>query len=172
MGSAAHAQSTPAPSNTNIAGPSASATGNVTNQAVQVLQGPYAVNTYGSGVSCQGATFSVSPFLMNSGNNSDDPEAFATRNGNWGISAGLNIPLDGNLMDLCKKRAATEIERQRAEADKARLDFELVRLLKCGEAIKNGITFHPNSPYYKICADVVVRYPKVEDVVNGSNSTN
>jgi hypothetical protein len=36
--------------------------------------------------------------------------------------------------------------------------------LKCGEAIKNGITFHPESPYHKICADVVVRYPNVKDV--------
>jgi len=68
-------------------------------------------------------------------------------------------------MDLCRKRAATEIARQQAETDKARLDFELVRLLKCGEAIKTGITFHPDSPYYKICADVVVRYP------NGTNTT-
>jgi hypothetical protein len=161
-----------APSNTNIAGPSASATGNVTNQAVQVLQGPYAVNTYGGGVSCQGATFSLSPFGMSGNNSSDDPESFASRNGNWGISAGLNIPLDGNLMDLCKKRAETEIARQQAETDKARLDFELVRLLKCGEAHKNGIMFHPESPYYKICADVVVKYPRVEDVVNGTNTTN
>ena len=77
-----------------------------------------------------------------------------------------------NLMDLCRRRAAVEIARQQAETDKARLDFELVRLLKCGEAYKNGIMFHPQSPYYKICADVVVKYPKVEDVVNGTHTTN
>lgn len=163
------AQSAPAPSNTNIAGPSASATGNVTNQAVQVLQGPYALNTYGAGVSCQGATFSVSPFALGSNNSSEDPETFTSRNGNFGISAGVNIPLDGGLMELCKARAKVEIERQKAEADKARLDFELVRLLKCGEAYKNGVSFHPDSPYHKICADVVVKYPRVQDVVNGSN---
>jgi hypothetical protein len=68
------------------------------------------------------------------------------------------------LMELCKSRAKVEIARQQSEVDKSRLDFELVRLLKCGEAIKNGITFHPESPYYKICADVVVRYPNVKDV--------
>jgi hypothetical protein len=130
------------------------------------------LNTYGGGVSCQGATFSVSPFLLSSQNNSDDPETFTSRNGNWGISAGINIPLDGRLMELCKKRAATEIARQQAETDKARLDFELVRLLKCGEAYKSGVMFHPKSPYYKICADVVVKYPKVEDVINGSNKIN
>jgi hypothetical protein len=125
-----------APSNTNIAGPSASATGNVTNQAVQVLQGPYAVNTYGGGVSCQGATFSISPFVTRNNNNSADPEAFESNSGNWGISAGLNIPLDNSLLNLCRQRVEVEITRQQAEADKARLDFELVRLLKCGEAIK------------------------------------
>jgi hypothetical protein len=150
-----------APSNTNIAGPSASATGNVTNQAVQVLQGPYAMNTYGNGVACQGATFSISPFMLKSGNSNMDPESFDSSSHNWGISAGLNVPLDGGLMELCKERARTEIKRQNAEADKARLDFELVRLLKCGEAIKSGVTFHPSSPYSKICSDVVVRYPQI-----------
>jgi len=109
---------------------------------------------------------------MSSNNASDDPESFASRNGNWGVSAGLNIPLDGDLMGLCKKRAATEIARQQVETDKARLDFELVRLLKCGEAYKNGVMFNLDSPYFKVCADVVVKYPKVEDVVNGTNRTN
>ena len=159
-----------APSNTNIAGPSASATGNVTNQAVQVLQGPYAVNTYGAGVSCQGPTMSFAPFVLATGNGNDDPETFKSYSGNAGVSMGFNFPLDGSLTELCKERARSEIRRQNAEADKARLDFELVRLLKCGEAIKSGVTFHPNSPYHKICADVVVRYPKVEDVVNANKS--
>ena len=157
-----------APSNTNIAGPSASATGNVTNQAVQVLQGPFAVNTYGSGVSCQGPTMSISPFALGNFNSSQDPTTFQTQNGNFGISMGFNFPLDGSLQEICKARAKVEITRQQAEADKARLDFELVRLLKCGEAIKSGIYFHPESPYAKICSDVVVKYPKVQDVVNGN----
>jgi len=157
-----------APSNTNIAGPSASATGNVTNQAVQVLQGPYAVNTYGAGVSCQGPTMSLSPFVMGSLNGNQDPTTYQTQSANAGFSMGLNFPLDGGLTELCKARARVEIARQQAEADKARLDFELVRLLKCGEALKAGVSFHPQSPYSKICSDVVVRYPKVEDVVNAN----
>jgi hypothetical protein len=109
---------------------------------------------------------SVSPFVLGNTNGSKDPETFESYTGNAGISMGFNFPLDGSLTELCKARARTEIARQQAEADKARLDFELVRLLKCGEAIKNGITFHPDSPYYKICADVVVRYP------NGTNTAN
>ena len=154
-----------APSNTNIAGPSASATGNVTNQAVQVLQGPYAVNTYGAGVSCQGPTMSLSPFILGNVNGSKDPTTYESFTGNGGVSMGFNFPLDGGLTELCKERARTEISRQQAEADKARLDFELVRLLKCGEAIKAGVTFHPDSPYAKICSDVVVRYPQINSML-------
>ena len=169
FGGTALAQS--APSNTNIAGPSASATGNVTNQAVQVLQGPFALNTYGSGVSCQGPTMSMSPFVMGNLNGGANPTVYQSHSANAGFSLGFNFPLDGSLTEICKSRARVEIARQQAEADKARLDFELVRLLKCGEAIKSGISFHPQSPYAKICADVVVKYPKVEDVVNG-NKTN
>jgi hypothetical protein len=152
-----------APSNTNIAGPSASATGNVTNQAVQVLQGPYAVNTYGAGVSCQGPTMSVSPFVLGNLNGNKDPTTYQTYSGNGGVSMGFNFPLDGSLTELCKERARVETKRQQAETDKARLDFELVRLLKCGEAIKSGIYFHPDSPYAKICSDVVVRYPQINN---------
>lgn len=145
-----------APTNTNIAGPSAAATGNVTNQAVQVLQGPFAINSFGSGVQCQGPTMSVSPFILGGRNYNWDPEQYTTGSGNMGISFGVQVPLDGGSLELCKERARVEIARQQAEADKARLDFELVRLLKCGEALKAGVMFHPNSPYAAICADVMV----------------
>jgi hypothetical protein len=144
-----------APSNTNIAGPSASATGSVVNQAVQVLQGPYAMNTYGGGVSCQGPTMSISPFVLGNMNGSADPDAFQTHNGNAGISMGFNFPLDGSLTELCKERARTEIKRQQSEVEKSRLDFELVRAKLCLEMIRNGGFFHPESPYGKICADIV-----------------
>ena len=38
------------------ANPIANSSGSVTNQAIQVLQGPYITNTYGNGIQCQGAT--------------------------------------------------------------------------------------------------------------------
>jgi hypothetical protein len=136
-----------------------------------VLQGPFAVNTYGGGVSCQGPTLNLQTFGYNSLSGSSDPTSYQQNSLNTGLSAGFSFPLDGSLQELCKARVRTEITRQQAEADKARLDFELVRLLKCGEAMKNGISFHPESPYAKICADVVVKYPRVQDVANG-NQTN
>ena len=36
----------------------------MTNQAIQVLQGPYITNTYGGGVSCQGSTFNLTPYIQ------------------------------------------------------------------------------------------------------------
>ena len=130
------------------------------------------MNTFGSGVSCQGPTMSLSPFILGSLNGGADPSQYQSHSGNAGFSMGFNFPLDGSLTEICKSRAKVEIARQQAEADKARLDFELVRLLKCGEAIKGGISFHPLSPYAKICSDVVVKYPNVKDVVNGTHRTN
>ena len=148
-----------APAVSNIAGPSATATGNVTNQAVQVLQGPFAVNTYGGGVQCQGPTMNITPFIMGARNYSWDPETFETGSGNMGLSLGFNFPLDGSLQERCKAAVDAQIASAQLAADKTRLDFELVRLLRCGEAMKAGVRFHPDSPYAAICADVVVIQP-------------
>ena len=45
------------------ANPIANSSGSVPNQAIQVLQGPYITNTYGSGIQCQGATMNVTPYV-------------------------------------------------------------------------------------------------------------
>ena len=45
------------------AAPVANSSGSVTNQAIQVLQGPYITNTYGGGVQCQGATRNFTPYV-------------------------------------------------------------------------------------------------------------
>ena len=46
------------------ANPVANSSGSVTNQAIQVLQGPYITNTYGGGVSCQGRTLNITPYFQ------------------------------------------------------------------------------------------------------------
>ena len=45
------------------AAPVANSSGSVTNQAIQVLQGPYITNTYGGGVQCQGPTLNITPYI-------------------------------------------------------------------------------------------------------------
>ena len=78
---------------------------------------------------------------------------------NYNLSIGFSMtwssPLDKKLQDQCKE-AAANIDLMRQAAANKRLDFEIARLKNCGQLIKEGITFHPRSPYYKICADVVV----------------
>ena len=56
------------------ANPVANSSGSVTNQAIQVLQGPYITNTYGGGVQCQGPTANFTPYVTRTGNWSDPYE--------------------------------------------------------------------------------------------------
>ena len=221
------------------ANPIANSSGSVTNQAMQVLQGPYITNTYGGGISCQGPTANFTPYVTHARNNKDPFETHymepqydnrdfegrmveVTKNvKNWpweswydnrtyvnadgetvrayedgqdmtitimemqgdgvpdrpgsqlwqkpvrtgntrnfstsvGFSATVSFPLDGGLQARCKQAAETQIALQGQLLANKRLDFELARLKNCGELMKSGISFHPRSPYAKICADVVV----------------
>jgi hypothetical protein len=83
----------------------------------------------------------------------------ANNNFNLGLSATLSLPLDKKLQKLCKLAATTQIEQQRQLTANKRLDFEIARLKNCGELMKQGIMFHPKSPYASICADVMVVTP-------------
>jgi len=175
------------------AAPVANSSGSVTNQAIQVLQGPYITNTYGGGIQCQGPTLNITPFVTGSGSMQKPYEPYyndpvydmrdlnedgsldnpgnilytvPTRTGqkdnynlSLGVSATWSIPQDKKLQDQCKEAAATQIALQQQLTANKRLDFEIARLKNCGELKKQGIYFHPKSPYYKVCADVVVTNP-------------
>jgi len=58
------------------ANPIANSSGSVTNQAIQVLQGPYITNTYGNQISCQGPTFNATPYIQFSDSRKDPWEEF------------------------------------------------------------------------------------------------
>ena len=58
------------------ANPIANSSGSVTNQAIQVLQGPYVTNTYGGGVSCQGTTLNMTPYVQFADSRKDPWEDF------------------------------------------------------------------------------------------------
>ena len=221
------------------ANPIANSSGSVTNQAIQVLQGPYVTNTYGNGVSCQGTTLNMTPYVQFADSRKDPWEDFynqpqynttdtsgkmtptyvtvqnypwenwydsrtkadgsrwfedgadmtiiqdvdgpdgipdAVSNGemaptwykpvrtdmranqsfNIGLSATLSIPLNRGMQRRCKEAAEAQIAMQNQLVSNKRLDFEIARLKNCGELKKQGIMFHPRSPYASICADVVV----------------
>jgi len=222
------------------ANPIANSSGSVTNQAIQVLQGPYITNQYGGGIACQGPTANITPFITHARNEKDPFEQYymepqydnrdfegqlveVTKNvKNWpwsdhyddrtytnsegeevrayedgadmpitvmemtgdgvpdspgselwqkpvrtgdtknystslGLSATISFPLDGGLQERCKQAADTQIALQGQMLANKRLDFEIARLKNCGELMQKGISFHPRSPYFKVCADVVVQ---------------
>ena len=229
------------------ANPIANSSGSVTNQAIQVLQGPYITNTYGGGVQCQGATFNLTPYVQFADSRKDpwedfynepqynttdatgkmvptyitvknypweewyDDRTYVDENGdtqrwfpdgsdisiiqdidspngvpdvvdsggemtpswfkpvrtdmranqsfNVGLSATLSIPLNRKFQRQCHEAAANQNALMTQTVANKRLDFEIARLKNCGELKKQGIMFHPKSPYYSVCADVVVTAP-------------
>ena len=175
------------------ANPIANSSGSVTNQAIQVLQGPYITNTYGGGIQCQGATMNITPYVTGTGNfkrpfehtymdpvydvHDADDDGQIDNPGNVlyymptrtnqqdsynlsvGVSATWSRPLDKDLQALCKQAAETQTELNAQLLSNKRLDFEIARLKNCGELMKAGIMFHPKSPYFKVCADVVLVNP-------------
>jgi hypothetical protein len=76
-----------------------------------------------------------------------------------GLSATWSKPLDKELQKLCKQAAITQTEMNKQLIANKRLDFEIARLKNCGELMKAGIMFHRKSPYYAVCADVVLVNP-------------
>jgi hypothetical protein len=76
-----------------------------------------------------------------------------------GISATWSRPLDKELQQQCKDAAAANIALMEQSTANKRLDFEIARLKNCGELMKAGIMFHKNSPYFAVCADVVLVNP-------------
>ena len=229
------------------ANPIANSSGSVTNQAIQVLQGPYVTNTYGGGVSCQGTTHKMTPYIQFADSRKDPWEDFynepqynntdvsgkmtptyvnvknypweewyddrtytndageevrwfpdgsditiiqdvdgangvpdiidtggemtptwfkpvrtdmkANQSFNLGLSATLSIPLNRGMQRRCKDAAEAQTAAVQQSTANKRLDFEIARLKNCGELKKQGIFFHPASPYHSICADVVVTSP-------------
>jgi hypothetical protein len=83
----------------------------------------------------------------------------ANQSFNVGLSATLSLPLNRKLQRQCIQAADQQIALSTQVVANKRLDFEIARLKNCGELKKSGIMFHPKSPYYSICADVVVTAP-------------
>ena len=184
------------------AAPVANSSGSVTNQAVQVVPS----RTFGfnySGISCQGATLHINPFVSTTTSwahpyesyyqepvydqldlvGAFDPEGNAIPDGqpdraghvlyyrpvrtgqktnysiNGGITATISVPLDRSHVRSCRRAAEKQVALLDAQLADKRLNYEIARLKNCAELMQQGISFHPDSPYSKICADVVLQNP-------------
>ena len=185
------------------AAPVANSSGSVTNQSVQVVPS----RTFGfnyAGISCQGATLHINPFLSTTTSwahpwepyydnpiystvdlvgGGTDPEGNPIPDGepdypnrvismrpvrtgqktnfsiNGGITATISVPLDRSHVRSCRKAAEKQVALLDAQLADKRLNYEIARLKNCASLMKEGISFHPDSPYASICADVVLQNP-------------
>ena len=132
----------------NTSNPVAAATGNVTNQAVQIQNNGAPSRQYNfQGNSCNGSTLVFTPFVMGNNTTPVDPHARVTT-ANWGLQLGISVPLNGSLTEQCKAIAARH-------EDKMKLDYELTRALKCSEIQKNGFMLRPGTRVAHMCSDVI-----------------
>ena len=144
----------------------AAATGNVTNQAVQFQNnGAPSRQHYGPNISCNGSTMTFSPFYMGNHTKPWDidedgmrPSSY-TMGENWGGQINFMIPLDREGLNRCRSIAARQEE-------KMRLDYELVRVLKCGELQQKGFMLKPGSHVASMCSDVIpiAKYEKDKEL--------
>tara|TARA_B100001939_G_scaffold102197_1_gene88116 strand:- start:590 stop:910 length:321 start_codon:yes stop_codon:yes gene_type:complete len=89
----------------------------------------------------------LSPFYM--GNDTVPYKSNGyVRSNNFGMQINFSVPLDGSMIELCKSIA-------RKQEQKLRLDYELVRALKCTEIMKTGFMFRPGSRVEVLCHDIV-----------------
>lgn len=79
-----------------------------------------------------------------------------------GLSIQATIPLDGGLQERCKAMVDANIKLHKQAVETRRLEYELFRLKSCTTEKLRGANFHPRSPYYAICADVVINPKPVQ----------
>ena len=132
----------------NSSNPVAAATGNVTNQAVQFQNnGAPSRQSFGNNISCNGSTMTLSPFYMGNDTEPQTEDGYVITE-NWGFQINFSVPLNRDLTKQCERMAESQIQ-------KNKLDFELVRAVKCAELQQKGFTLLPGSRVYHICSDVV-----------------
>ena len=137
-----------APEVSNSSNPVAAATGNVTNQNVNFQNtGAPSRQYFAANNSCNGPTMQVSPFVFMNDSSPAEEEGYVM-NRNWGLQFNFSVPLDRNMTELCKSIA-------RKHEQKMRLDYELVRAIKCTQIMKSGFTFRPGSRVEVLCHDIV-----------------
>ena len=117
---------------------------------------------YGDGISCNGATMTFSPFYMGNHTVPYDEnmnQRTYTISENWGGQVNFMIPLDRKGLASCRRLAVRREE-------KMRLDYELVRALKCAELQRKGFMIAESSNVYSMCSDIVpiVTYQKAKKV--------
>ncbi len=88
-----------------------------------------------------------SPFYMGNDTEPQTEDGYVISE-NWGFQINFSVPLNRDLTKQCERMAESQIQ-------KNRLDYELVRALKCTEIQRKGFTFRPGTRVAHLCSDVV-----------------
>ena len=88
-----------------------------------------------------------SPFYMGNDTEPQTEDGYVISE-NWGFQLNFSVPLNRDLTEQCERMAESKIQ-------KDRLDYELVRALKCAELQRKGFTFRPETRVAHLCSDVV-----------------
>jgi hypothetical protein len=165
------------------AAPVANSSGSVTNQAVQVVPSRQFTNNYGGGISCQGATLNISPFLSSTTSWADPYEShynepvYDTLDLTGAFDPEGNPVPDGrpdnpgNILFYKPVRTGQKTNFSINGGITATFSIPLDRhhVRTCRKAAEKQVALldaklaneriHPDSPFSAICADVVVNNP-------------
>jgi len=120
----------------------------VTNQAVQFQNnGAPSRQNYGPNISCNGSTMTFSPFYMGNDTQPETEDGYVISE-NWGFQINFSVPLDKRGLEQCRRIA-------KRQEEKMKLDYELVRALKCAELQRQGFTIRPGTRVAFLCQDIV-----------------
>jgi len=88
-----------------------------------------------------------SPFYMGNDTSPYDDEGYVISE-NWGFQINFSVPLDKRGLEQCREIA-------KRQEEKMKLDYELVRALKCAELQRQGFTIRPGTRVAFLCQDIV-----------------
>ena len=88
-----------------------------------------------------------SPFYMGNDVSPETEDGYVITE-NWGFQINFMIPLNRDMTKQCESIA-------KRQEEKMRLDYELVRALKCAELQQKGFTIYPGSRVAHMCQDIV-----------------
>ena len=144
------------------AAPTATSSGSVTNQAVMIAPSQHLTNSYGNGIQCQGPILTVTPYVNRSKSWQlpfesyyDEPVYDLSDRDDNGI---LDNP--GSVLYEMPTRTGQKDSHNWSGG----LSMQMTIPLDGGELKLKGIEFHPKSPYFAVCADVVIK-PKPGQVL-------
>ena len=88
-----------------------------------------------------------SPFYMGNDTQPETEDGYVISE-NWGFQINFSVPLDKRGLEQCRQIA-------KRQEEKMKLDYELVRALKCAELQRKGFTIRPGTRVAFLCQDIV-----------------